>query len=139
MCMKKFYHYTDYDGLRGIVKSREIRMSRTGSHGRGVYFCRMAPEKGRRRIARNNWDGGASRVEGKGRVDYAIAVLLPKWKVKKYGSIYVFKEHVDLDYTDFKLYSKYKDHRDLLDEFTDSDTDSDSDTDTDSDSDSDSD
>ncbi|XP_076440874.1 uncharacterized protein LOC143280168 [Babylonia areolata] len=115
MCMIKYYHYTDKEGLRGILRSREIRMSTGGLYGPGVYFCRMSPKNGRAKISFNNWDGVANRVESLGRVDYAIAVKLPDHKMKTVanGTIHVFTEDVDLDFTTYWLYSKYGDHRDL--------------------------
>ncbi|XP_076440870.1 uncharacterized protein LOC143280167 isoform X3 [Babylonia areolata] len=113
MCMIIYYHYTDREGLKGILKARKILKSPSGRYGEGVYLTRLAPTHGRAKIAQNNWDGVWKATEGSGKVDYTISVRLPDHKVKTYGEIFVFSEDVDLDFTTYRLYSKSGDHEEL--------------------------
>ncbi|KAL8583508.1 hypothetical protein ACOMHN_056318 [Nucella lapillus] len=107
--MVKFYHYSDEDGMKGILKSRKIRQSPNGRQGRGVYFTRFSPKHGRAKIAQENWTNWRD-AENSGKVDYTISVLLPRYRVKRYGDIYVFRKDVFIDETKYKLYSVDDDH-----------------------------
>jgi len=57
-----FYHYTDDEGARNIIRSGTIQASlkfmsngRDVAYGNGVYLTALTPESPKRTIARNNW------------------------------------------------------------------------------------
>ncbi len=54
------YHYTNREGFNTILDEQIVRKSPSGPSGRygaGVYLTSLTPDKGRRKIKKNNLDG----------------------------------------------------------------------------------
>jgi hypothetical protein len=50
-----YYHYTN--DIESITSSGTLYAGHNNVFGKGVYFTSMAPSKGKKKVARNNWDG----------------------------------------------------------------------------------
>ncbi|KAK7105562.1 hypothetical protein V1264_016926 [Littorina saxatilis] len=112
MCRDTYFHYTDKEGLRGILRTMVILKSPSGRHGPGVYLTTIGPDNGWDNVTTNNWGGTFAGNEGK--ADYAISMKLPREKVTRCDSsrvdIYLFGEDVVLQRVNFRLHSKNSDH-----------------------------
>eukprot|EP00745_Piridium_sociabile_P010097 TRINITY_DN17038_c1_g2_i5.p1 TRINITY_DN17038_c1_g2~~TRINITY_DN17038_c1_g2_i5.p1 ORF type:complete len:114 (+),score=27.05 TRINITY_DN17038_c1_g2_i5:129-470(+) len=108
---KTVYHYTDQKGKEAIEKTGEIKPSKGGIAGEGVYVTTMSPSEGRKAVSENNWPGGANAQESKGKADHAIKVQIPvseltKPKEAKGRDVLVHDGPVKLDDHKWKSMSK---------------------------------
>ena len=81
------WHYTDFQGIQGILQSGYIRASTDNTvdavYGEGVYATAMAPDAySWKEIAKNNYDG-TRWPSLKSKTDYALGIIAPDGYFKK--------------------------------------------------------
>ena len=79
MCNNRLFHYTNYDGYKGIrkgIRGKKVILQSTNSFtdaacGHGVYLTKMSPwHYSKAQIAKNNWlDSSAT-----SRVSYVVII-----------------------------------------------------------------
>lgn len=113
----KFYHYTDAEGLEGILESGRIKQSnpRQGDayHGKGVYGNWMNPNKySKNEVAENNYAQAGRSQERRGKTDYCIETRVPRDNLTRVAEdgrgILVHKGDVNLHNRDFKVHEVRK-------------------------------
>ena len=74
----KLYHYTNIDGLNGIINSGHIKKTngsgKNAQHGPGVYLSSISPNTIKSIIARKNYRAGWRKNLNEGRLDMYVAM-----------------------------------------------------------------
>jgi len=117
-----WYHYTNRQGLEGILREGQIEESLPGRgdarEGRGTYGTNLQPSKPAVSIAKNNWDGGWNDAIHHGKMDHYLRCEIPRDHLRDYkghgsrrdGQILVHPGHVDLTKYPTKFGQVGRDH-----------------------------
>lgn len=83
----KLYHYTNTEGIEGIISSGEIAAStdtiNDAFYGSGTYATKHGPENSITQIARNNYDGVWTQQEAREKVNHCVEFQVPVSKVEQ--------------------------------------------------------
>lgn len=99
-----YYHYTNFDGMKAILKSEKIKQSKNGGkdarYGSGVYLTQLGPDVRQKKIAINNWANLWEKMENDGKTKVAIELLLSTDDVRDVGehghNIHLYSGDLDL-------------------------------------------
>mmetsp|Transcript_85993 Transcript_85993/g.136606 ORF Transcript_85993/g.136606 Transcript_85993/m.136606 type:complete len:307 (-) Transcript_85993:7-927(-) len=82
-----FYHYTSDEGLKGILKDGQIRISDPSRgdamEGPGAYGTKYPPSTRTKTVAQNNWDGGWKDAIEHGKMKNYIRCEVPREEIKE--------------------------------------------------------
>ena len=117
-----WYHYTNRQGLEGILREGKIAESLPGRgdarEGPGTYGTNLQPSRPAVSIAKNNWDGGWNEAIQHGKMDHYLRCEIPQDHLRDYkghgsrrdGQILVHPGHVDLTKYPTKFGQVGRDH-----------------------------